>query len=397
MNRRRPPVRALAVLAIFGSILTSRFDQVALAVDAVFAAALVLGWQRLWQPGAASVLFRRIAPWLYLYALGQFLGLIGFGLTFAGLLAIGRNLLPVIVFCVFVGLLERRPVELRAMVVTYTIAAVFVVATVIAGGGPRGEGVFDNPNYAAHFLACAVLLVPFLPWRRSVKIILAAAFCVGILRTGSFAAAAMLGAMAAATLWVRLARVKPSHRPFLRFAWVITFAGLALVGWSQLSGAKVDLGSGLDSSRFERASATRTGLWSDAIDIFSDHPLGVGADGIRLRNLTLSFTIVTEIHTDLLDALVAGGIPAVLGMVGIVSALWRSVPRASFSRATLAGLVAGSVFHQTWNFRHMWLFLAVVLAIEMSRGQTATPRLDGGETLVPTSVQPEVSPATATR
>lgn len=345
------------------------------AVDVLLLFILFIGWRGLLlRRSEASRLFRQIAPWLYVHVAGLLLGLWGVGLTSWGIAAIARNVLPVIVCIVLLGLLVHRPATQKLLVTTFAATGVFVALSVFVAGGKglRASGVFNNPNYAAHFMACAVLLVPLLKARPAVRYLIVTFLCAGIFRTGSFAAILILLAAFAAFAWQKVGEAPRSLRAILRVGVAVGVLGSAWIGWSRLDGAEVDVGSGLSSTRLERSTSTRTKIWFDAIEIFQSHPLGIGPDGIRNRDFALA-NDAGEAHNDTLDTLVAGGIPAVVGMFAIVAVLWRTALRSARLRVALAGLIASSFTRQTWNFRHMWLFIALLLAIEITQRAAAPP------------------------
>jgi O-antigen ligase len=373
-RRARALIRNLVILAIFGStLLVPPFELGfnAAAVDVVLAALVFFGWRRLFRRGDSSRLLKQMAPWLYLYLFGQVLGLLGVGFAPWALAQISRNILPVIVFLVLLGVLQDRTSTHRVLVTTFVVVGLFVAVTVLGSRGQlRGEGFFGNPNYAAHFMACAVLMVPLLKVRTIARWLIVAALCAGIYRTGSFAGALILLSAGTAAAWRRAVLAPRSLRGILRTSVVVAVLLAGWIGYNQLDGAEVDVGSGVSTRRFERSSTTRTELWLVGINLWREHPLGVGPDGIRQREIQLLKSI-NEIHNDTLDTLVAGGIPAVVGMFGIVSVLWRNTIRGSRVRVALIALIASSVVRQTWNFRHMWLFLGVLLAIELAARRDA--------------------------
>src|SRR5205823_3003465 len=124
------------------------------------------------RPGTAgAIAMRRLAPWLWLYALGQVIGLLGVGLTSWGLTQLGRNVMPVLVFVVLLGLLHDRPREQSVLARAFAVMGlVEVVALTVGGHRLRSSGTFNNPNYAAHFLLCATVMLAYVPWRRSTRV-----------------------------------------------------------------------------------------------------------------------------------------------------------------------------------------------------------------------------------
>lgn len=378
----RPRSRLLEVLgvaAIFGSTLLQPpfvLPLHATAVDIVFLAVLFVGWQLLFRPGSdAEHGLRRLAPWLWLYVFGQLLGLLGAGLTSWGLTMLGRNVLPVFVFLVLLGLLEGRRRDQVLLARAYVLTGLFQVVMLIASSKSRATGTFGNPNYPAHLLLCAVVLVTYVQWRRVVCIAILVLFAIGLRLTGSFSTFPFLAAVLGYWIWVTLGRFERSARILVRGVAVAGIVVVALLSSPRISSDDANLGNGFTTARLDQSSNTRYQLWSDGLRIWSHHPLGIGPDGLRNRDFANELPPggATEIHNDTLDTLVSGGVVELVGLIGIVVVVWRLAPRASASRALLLGLIIDSIFRQTWNFRHMWLALAVAIAFDRERLRSSPP------------------------
>jgi hypothetical protein len=263
-------------------------------------------------------------------------------------------------------LLEGRRQDQILLARAYVLTGIFevLVLAATAGGSVRAVGTFRNPNYPGHFLLCAMLLLVYVPWRRSIRLAILAVFAYGLLRTGSFSTLPFFAAVAGYWIWVRLGQFAGDARMLAR-----GFSTAGVVAVVLLSSSHIpifDLGSGLTTSRFEKSSSGRYRLWSEGADIWRHHPLGIGPDGITNRGIARKVG-KAEIHSDTLDTLVAGGPLALFGLLGMVVVIWRVAPPRSASRALLFGLIVDSVFRQTWNFRHMWLALAIAIALDRHR------------------------------
>jgi O-antigen ligase len=318
------------------------------------------------QPVARSLL-RGLLPWCWCIAMGQ-----GFAAAVAGanplnpvaLSAILRNVLPVLTMVAALGLLLNRPVRITFVRNAYVLTAVVVAGIALIETGPtRTEATFRNPNYTAHFLVLAVLLASTLrsPALRLVSTVL---FTAAIARTGSFSAIAMLAAAAGYGVWRLSVRQDPRVRLVIRMFLMVLAGAVLLVAARSVGDSSSDLGSGYSSARFERSSTGRYHLWSEAISLASERPIGYGPPEIRSLEIFRRLG-AGEIHNDLFDALVSGGVLGLVGVIGVAVVVWRRTKPNTIARHGLIVLLASTPFRNTWNFRHAWVFIAVSLALSL--------------------------------
>jgi O-antigen ligase len=277
-----------------------------------------------------------------------------------------RDVLPPLAFAAAVSL---HPIPAKyAVRMAWVVAVVGFMAVallLLAEGDSRQSAFLSSANYAGHFVGAAWVVIASV-WTRSrfVLSVVAGIFFFALLRTGSFGALA--GIIGLATYLIFAMWQPPS--PLLRVAWravlLLGIIGTAVVSLQAIGQPDFDLGSGTNSERFDRAYSTRLDIWSNSIEVGTENPFGLGyaeqVDGVPLKERLGA----GEPHNDLLTMLVRGGVLAALGEVLVILALWRMLPRASWSRALLVFWAVTAMSRQTWNFRHFWLCLAIVFLVE---------------------------------
>jgi hypothetical protein len=287
------------------------------------------------------------------------------------LLATARNVTPPIVFAAAAGAFAHRG-RASALAFRILVASACVQSLLVAVSSQlRGEGTFGNPNYAANYMVVALLVLPFARLARRVQFLVGCILLVGITQTGSFAAMAMVIAAAGYLMWRRLTTLPFELRVAARVLLVLGLAGCILVAdrsiaaFSQSSDQSVDLGSGLNSTRFERSHANRLSFYSDGLQLYIENPLGVGPSGLDNRPELRDRALSGETHNDLLDALLGAGPAGAAGELVIILAIWRVLRKNPHAAALLVALATASLFRQQWNFRHIWLVLGCLVATQL--------------------------------
>lgn len=249
--------------------------------------------------------------------------------------------------------------------------AVVTVSVAVFGGGYRPEGTFTNPNYAAHWVAVAVLFIVQTWPGVAPRAVAVAAAGVVMIRTGSF------GGMAVLAMGLFIVTLAHARRPQTHLYWRLLAVGLALfsvfAGQRAFERLETDpslaINRGVSSARFQSSSDTRRELWERSLEAFADHPFGAAPHGIASRNL---IGRGAEPHNDYLALLVERGIVGALGFVAFVLVLWRWAPKNGVFRALALAVAAGAVFRETLHFRHLWVFLALALAWDKTRRRVPT-------------------------
>jgi O-antigen ligase len=318
---------------------------------------------------APSRLLRSAAPWLALIAASSALALTVSGLTSWALVSLAQTTYAMVLFLAAYALFADPRVDRRALVAATGAAIVVVTAGLLLTWTPatRPSGSFPNPNYPGHFLAMAsILWWPNSRWLPRTRVAVAVVGVVGVVLTASFGALLMLGvaSLAAAATWLR-------QRPWLV---AIALAGLVFAA-VPVAGALLEASpqalsatSTLNAERFERSQGTRLELWTRAIDTVPRRPLGLGPDGFR-HDPELSGSAVSgqglEPHNLYLAYLVERGSIGLVALLGLGVALWRHAPVGSVTRLLILAVAASNLVRETIHYRHMWLFLAVALALDL--------------------------------
>lgn len=359
---------SLVALACLGSVVLRPGIGPNLAAVDVVIVAIVLA-------GCADLLRRRTPardclagalPWLWLILLGSVGSLVAVGLTSWALDSLARSALAFSTFFTAWQLLAERPRAVR-LATLFTVAAVWVTAisTLVFDQAARPSGTFDNPNYTGHFLALAVPILVGARLRPLTGPLTGALLLAALLRSGSFGAWAMVLTFAAALVFRR--PVTGRHRGLGRVTKGLVLGGLLIttaLGVSrfltqQLDSGDLREGTDLAARRLATSSTSRRDLWESSIELWPNHPFGVGPRGTVNRPL---LDQRVNVHSDLLGYLVERGPLGLIGLIGFGHRLWRSAPRGGVARQLLVGAVVGGLFHDTTHYRHLWLLLAVGFA-----------------------------------
>ncbi|WP_241984300.1 O-antigen ligase family protein [Cryobacterium sp. Hb1] len=230
------------------------------------------------------------------------------------------------------------------------------IATDLARPGSLTGNATDQGVLGAIF--CAMLILPVLrawteprkafaerAWLSTALLLAAATVIVSASRAGLLAAVTVLGIL------MVLEIVRSPGRRRLRPIGLTALAGVVLIGGalavpftrSRLLGA-----SPLSTQSLEG----RFTFWSDAIDVLTERPLGVGVSGFlnaNSRNST-SDSVLDSPHNWVIQVLLAGGIPLLAVVVGLLVTAaviglrsWRRLcvpePVSAAARRSTSGLV----------------------------------------------------------
>lgn len=263
-------------------------------------------------------------------------------------------------FFAFVHALRRFPPRtLRYASHAIAIGTVALTLQLLGDSDPetRGSASFSNPNIPGHYLATAigVLAITLRGWPRLATVAMG---FVGLLATGSFGAAFQLTAMIAYVVFSHreavMAAMRKRRTVVLGATFLVIAAGVAFVLFAAAS----------DPSRFGRSSSGRLDLWGDALEIVAEHPLGVGPGSVAELSL---LNLGREPHSEFVAYITERGPIAFLGLLGLGFGLFRLGRRGSGVRMLVVGFATASMFRETLHYRHIWLFLALVLVWEETR------------------------------
>lgn len=368
----------LFLLPIGAAVLVPRLPLSLAAGDFLVAPITGYGVLAMTRRGsAATVALKRAAPWLYLILAGSVAGLIGVGIPSWAVVDLVKNLTAVLSFFAVWHLLSTAA-RVRAMLKGWIVGGVLTAGLLLAAGGPRPSATFYHPNYAAHYLACAALLVagsPGIPRVR--RVALALLFVAGIAATASFGGLAML-IVGGGLLFVgvREKRGPSQWRSAPRWTRVALVAALGLL-MSLLVPAFLSQRVGseaLNAERLDRSASTRSELYWDALGLLADHPTGAGPTGIKNRELLVRDGVPWESHSDPLGYLLERGVVGLAGLAGFAWCLFGVARRFALSRAVFLMLVVSGLLRETLNFRHLWLALALAFAVDLQHARAEDRR-----------------------
>lgn len=254
----------------------------------------------------------------------------------------------------------------RAATGALAASASIVSVQLLTDTGIRADATFPNPNVAGHFLATALIGLLVLPMRSPVRSAVVPLVLLGLLRTSSFGALLQLAVGLLYLGITRTQRWRRAHRHGVVVASLVAGAlliGLAIALPSLLPEENSER-SGLSTSRLERSADGRFSTWEEGIEVLFQHPLGVGAgstNGLRLLEAE------QELHNEPLAYLVERGVIGLAGWVTLAVSLWRLAPAGGAARALLLGLGLSSMVRETSHYRHLWLVLALLIAVDGAR------------------------------
>lgn len=313
--------------------------------------------------GSSGATLRRILPFVWLFVLGTLISLFTAGINADIIMTVTKNALPFLAFFALWSVLEERPRLLPIAHWSYIGASFVVVVTVLTDTSYRAGGVL-NANYAAHFLGIGILLALALPILLVFRLVLIAPMLLGILQTGSFGGLAMLSGFVAYWLWTRKDLITGNSRFLLRALIVLLIVIVVPIAEARLASDGLGVGSGFEASRYERSSNGRLEMYERGLQSAVQNPWGVGP-GQYEDDFSTSAT--PEMHNDGLSFLLENGLIGFVGIVGIIWNIGRSAPQGGLTRILLTGLILTSLSRQTWNFRHAWVALAIVIVLDQTQ------------------------------
>ena len=276
-------------------------------------------------------------------------------------------------FFIVLGLLMScmRPPNLGATFFTIVLGVGLLVASQALQVSERRSGFFNDPNLAANWLASAILvmLIVRYPQRAPLRVGVIAIAIVGMVLSGSFGSFIALAAGLAALIAIR-------RRLHIlgQVALPILVAGLAVWLLPLLANRFLETDPAMGVDRYSASKGVRTEIWHQAWATWIARPLGSGPGGFsQSAAYTLDGT-GAETHNDFLGILVdLGAIGCLLWCLALIGLYLLS----EASRPVVALFAAASLTINAINFRHIWYFLALIVAYEWwSRpgGRSGTPR-----------------------
>jgi hypothetical protein len=309
----------------------------------------------------------RALPWVWLIYVGSLLGLTHVGVTQWAIQSLLQTTLALLTFfCVW------HLIEVYGLYRTATRGAVLafvvgIVGLVIVPYKYRASGWFPNPNYPGHFGILGAALL-FSIGSRRVKVLALAGAAVVLWTTASF------GAMAMSVVILAVAMARAVERYTAVLAMVLGGLAIATALFLAAPTEEVPTESGawevkgvISEDRFEKSQGSRSEIWANALDELRQEPFGIGPNGVYSREIAAERGKPVEIHSDLLGFLVERGIIGLIGLFGFWLTVWRSAPRFGVTRLLLAACLISGLFREVIHYRHMWMFLALAMAVDHAR------------------------------
>lgn len=331
----------------------------------------------------ATRLLATAGPWFWLLLISGFISLFGVGLAPWAIDNLIRDVSAILTCFTFLILFETTVDGARKAQVAMCGVGVVVALTVfVFGGGDtlRLTGAtFSNPNYTGHFLATVMILAVAGRWPRprGRRALLVVVFGLAITRTGSFGALLVLGGAGGYALWRSVASLRSYLRTATRLALILLFLIGIGIAARQVVGEEFDAGAGFSSERLGRSGDTRLAIWNAGLSVVDDHPLGAGPGSAAALNLTTTdednIRFGTELHSDPLGLLVENGLLGLVAVIAIGTVIWRATPPGGIARTLIVGLGVGSFVRETINFRHLWIGLAIAVALDWQRTRAPAP------------------------
>jgi O-antigen ligase len=292
---------------------------------------------------------------------------------------------------------------------------------VIKPKGFRAVGTFDQPDDLADYLVMSLFMALSLTEDvgRAIRWTAVAILGIGIVATkANGGILALLGGLVAWSLvraWTKRASLQGLVAGALLSFAVIVFGVWLVVGVGFGSAQIHEIQSGSILGRMGHSSEGRTKIWASLWERYLQHPTGLGPGNSRWQPLRLEERerstvaptetfdsgadpfLSKETHNDYISYLVERG-PVSLFFMLVLKALpfvlilrwWKqrsaaangSVRGGAFAAALFGAWVASCINAntiETLHFRHIWLFLAVVCAMDPELALEETERERAGK------------------
>jgi O-antigen ligase len=368
---------------------------------------------------AASVLVRRIpvvVPFLvpvFMIGLGSIIATINAISVGTSLLAMLQDVYLFVWFVALVNVLRDRR-DLTAFRVTWlwvaNAIALYGLGRVMVEGhlsvfdmlkprGMRAVSTFYDPNMCADYLVLSFFVVLSLGeevgWL--LRWVSMGLLLMGIVATKSNGGLTALAVGLVAWMLARIWTMRVSIAGLLGFAMLsatVILGGFLLVDGFGVGQAQLtELTSGTVLGRASHSSKGRFQIWKELLQSYSKKPLGLGPGNSALQPLPMeererpTSLLSKEAHNDYVGYLVERGPLALIGLVLLrlqalfmVITWWRTRRRegsrtgGALTAALIGALAAGWIHSFTLerlHFRHWWLLLAMICALD---GMVFRPR-----------------------
>ncbi len=298
---------------------------------------------------------------VWLVAVGTVLSLTGPGLTDWAVKALVQDVYLLALGLAIIRIGSKGRYSTRWLVRPHLMGLLLMTVFAVQQGHAKLGGLYPHPNKVGAYLATAgVLLLATSAGFRG-RALVVTLVGIGLFQAASFGALVGAGVGAGYLLITSLGR---SDRRRLAAATILgVVAAVTLFpGTVDYVGSRVGDSPELSAQRFDRSRSGRLDLWSDALDTYREHPLGIGPTGTVNRNFSEQ-----ELHSDYLAYLVERSPIALLGLALGAWAVWRFGRRGGPVRAVLLTLMVQGVFREVLHFRVTWVVLALAIVYEHVR------------------------------
>ncbi len=285
-----------------------------------------------------------------------------------------------------------------------------------ARNGVRAAFTLGDPNLAANYFICALLVLRAMqyPRRRVLRWACCALIVTAVVLTGSNGGALVLVASTVAGAIFGIARRHGAVRAIIAVSALMLAAAViapqvhvaSIIQNAQTSSALLQDSIG----RQTESSGSRSTILAETMQLYltSDTPFGIGPGGTKNAFQAHMYPYVKMAHDDYTASLVERGLLggfALLCLLIIVAARCRRIaarplrpdyaaifPRPELLAAAVIGMFISATLYQVLHFRHLWALLGVVAAVDLwgrrgsNRGHPAAdvpPSLSARPGLVP--------------
>lgn len=243
-----------------------------------------------------------------------------------------------------------RKVANRAVSLGLGLSIFLVAVTALPSNGTRADGIFGSPNLGGNW---AALVIVFMAMTKKPNNPVLRYTAITLMIFASLKMASLGGILCLAGALAFWLPRKSSKIKFGKYSLPI----FLLLGSSILLRA-FDALTGLD--RFSRSSEGRLTIWGNAIASWFEKPLGVGIGNFSDGSLGLASA--PEAHNDYISSLVELGFlgPISIGLICIAMGFYGG----AMTRSIVLFYALSAISHNSINFRHIWVFMAICLAYE---------------------------------
>ncbi len=342
-----------------------------------------------------------------LMSLGSMIAVVNAVSPAASFLTMSQDAYLYLWFIMLVHLLRRRDLDGIGVAWAWAanaVAALGIVWVVTEGHlsaldlikptGRRAYGTFYDPNMFASYLVMSLFIVLGLGRRIGRLLRWGSISLLAVALVATKSNGGMLSLVASLAVWALVRAWTRRTSPVALAAAGLIVASVLLTGLWLIVGLGVG-GSQLEAiqrqsflARASHSSEGRFKIWQNLQRTYAKSPLGIGPGNSRWQTVSVEdrmrpdSMVQKEAHNDYLAYAIERGPLALLGLLALLAqAYWklaqawrrRAHPRARGSSvgplvASAAGALVAASIHaltiEVFHFRHFWMLLAIVCAIE---------------------------------